>query len=180
MVQALTFASDFKLGHYMKSMQIGRLQVVSNFIFKLLPGLCFGVRCVFNRIIHIVDWCGSEIRLLPLLSLEQCNSVFKHGCSLIFRNMITFLLLQHFWRLQQWYVFSYTEGRVSSDGYCHHLSLTQEICRFICPSTEVFGTASIIVSHSPTFVLYYSEINKFTLQWGVIGPQRQFAKGQTY
>lgn len=31
---------------------------------------------------------------------------------------------------------------------------------FICPSTEVFGTASII--------------------WGVIGPQRQFSKGQVY
>lgn len=31
---------------------------------------------------------------------------------------------------------------------------------FICPSTEVFGTASII--------------------WGVIGPARQFAKGQIY
>ncbi|KAI0081298.1 OPT oligopeptide transporter [Panus rudis PR-1116 ss-1] len=32
--------------------------------------------------------------------------------------------------------------------------------RFICPSTEVFGTASII--------------------WGVIGPARQFSKGQVY
>jgi hypothetical protein len=31
---------------------------------------------------------------------------------------------------------------------------------FICPSTEVFGTASFI--------------------WGVIGPQRQFAAGQVY
>ena len=31
---------------------------------------------------------------------------------------------------------------------------------FICPSTEVFGTASII--------------------WGVIGPGRQFSKGQVY
>ena len=31
---------------------------------------------------------------------------------------------------------------------------------FICPSTEVFGTASII--------------------WGVIGPQRQFSHGQIY
>jgi hypothetical protein len=31
---------------------------------------------------------------------------------------------------------------------------------FICPSTTVFGTASII--------------------WGVIGPQRQFASGQIY
>ena len=31
---------------------------------------------------------------------------------------------------------------------------------FICPSTEVFGTASIV--------------------WGVIGPQRQFSKGQIY
>lgn len=31
---------------------------------------------------------------------------------------------------------------------------------FICPSTEVFGTASII--------------------WGVIGPQRQFSQGQIY
>ena len=42
----------------------------------------------------------------------------------------------------------------------------KDICRttqhdgFICPSTEVFGTASII--------------------WGVIGPQRQFSKGQIY
>ena len=32
--------------------------------------------------------------------------------------------------------------------------------RFICPSTQVFGTASII--------------------WGVIGPQRQFSQGQVY
>ncbi|TFK87105.1 OPT oligopeptide transporter [Polyporus arcularius HHB13444] len=32
--------------------------------------------------------------------------------------------------------------------------------RFICPSTEVFGTASVI--------------------WGVIGPQRQFSSGQIY
>ena len=31
---------------------------------------------------------------------------------------------------------------------------------FICPGTEVFGTASII--------------------WGVIGPARQFSKGQIY
>lgn len=31
---------------------------------------------------------------------------------------------------------------------------------FICPNTEVFGTASII--------------------WGVIGPQRQFSGGQIY
>ena len=31
---------------------------------------------------------------------------------------------------------------------------------FICPATEVFGTASII--------------------WGVIGPARQFSKGQVY
>lgn len=41
-----------------------------------------------------------------------------------------------------------------------------DICRpdqvdgFICPGTEVFGTASII--------------------WGVIGPARVFSKGQTY
>ncbi|KAF5355899.1 hypothetical protein D9756_004356 [Leucocoprinus leucothites] len=34
--------------------------------------------------------------------------------------------------------------------------------KFICPSTEVFGTASIIT------------------QWGVIGPGLQFSKGQTY
>ena len=32
--------------------------------------------------------------------------------------------------------------------------------RFVCPSTQVFGTASII--------------------WGVIGPQRQFSHGQIY
>ena len=32
--------------------------------------------------------------------------------------------------------------------------------RFVCPSTQVFGTASII--------------------WGVIGPQRQFSPGQIY
>ena len=33
-------------------------------------------------------------------------------------------------------------------------------CRFICPSTEVFGTASII--------------------WGVIGPRLQFSQGQIF
>jgi len=42
------------------------------------------------------------------------------------------------------------------DGMC----TTDQKDGFICPSTEVFGTASII--------------------WGVIGPQRQFSKGQTY
>ena len=42
----------------------------------------------------------------------------------------------------------------------HGICDTHQQDGFICPSTQVFGTASII--------------------WGVIGPQRQFSKGQLY
>jgi hypothetical protein len=49
--------------------------------------------------------------------------------------------------VQSW-MFSNIEGICDTNAF------------FTCPSTEVFGTASII--------------------WGVIGPQRQFAKGNTY
>ena len=56
MTQALNFASDFKLGHYMKSMQISSFKLIPTLTFsKLLQGTCFGVRYVFKRIIHIVN-----------------------------------------------------------------------------------------------------------------------------
>ena len=42
------------------------------------------------------------------------------------------------------------------DGMCD----ADQADGFICPSTQVFGTASII--------------------WGVIGPARQFSQGQIY
>ena len=51
--------------------------------------------------------------------------------------------------VQAW-MFTNIEGMCTPDQKDH----------FICPSTEVFGTASII--------------------WGVIGPARQFSKGQIY
>ncbi|KAF5319702.1 hypothetical protein D9619_008668 [Psilocybe cf. subviscida] len=51
--------------------------------------------------------------------------------------------------VQAW-MFTNIEGMCSPDQKDH----------FICPGTEVFGTASII--------------------WGVIGPKRQFSKGQVY
>ncbi|EMD31506.1 hypothetical protein CERSUDRAFT_119725 [Gelatoporia subvermispora B] len=92
MAQALTFASDFKLGHYMKvpprPMFWG--QVVATIVAGTVQ---LGVQAWMFT--HIPDIC----------SPSQPNG-------------------------------------------------------FICPSTEVFGTASII--------------------WGVIGPARQFSKGQIY
>ena len=45
-------------------------------------------------------------------------------------------------------------------GHIPHMCEPGQKDRFICPSTEVFGTASVI--------------------WGVIGPQRQFSSGQIY
>ena len=71
--------------------------------------------------------------------------------------------------------------------------LKQRLVRFICPSTEVFGTASIIVS-VPRFILRntnwlcFSGVRCADLVYiqssmsflGVIGPGLQFSKGQTY
>lgn len=48
---------------------------------------------------------------------------------------------------------------------------------FICPSTEVFGTASIIVSDAR--VDRHTSLT-YNRQWGVIGPALQFSKGQLY
>lgn len=60
---------------------------------------------------------------------------------------------------------------------------------FICPGTEVFGTASIIVSFSLSFpptrfgqgLASHSQNSNFSHgQWGAIGPALQFSKGQIY
>ena len=92
MAQALTFTSDFKLGHYM----------------KIPPRSMFWAQVVATVIAGTVQlgvqaWMFTNIPMM-------CDPDQKDG--------------------------------------------------FICPSTEVFGTASII--------------------WGVIGPARQFSKGQVY
>jgi OPT family small oligopeptide transporter len=92
MAQALTFASDFKLGHYMKvpPRPMFMCQVIATIVAGTVQ---LGVQA----------WMFTNIH-------DMCSPTQKDG--------------------------------------------------FICPSTEVFGTASII--------------------WGVIGPARQFSKGQTY
>jgi OPT family small oligopeptide transporter len=92
MVQALAFASDFKLGHYMKISP--RPMFLCQVIATIIAGTVqLGVQAwMFSNIDHMCD---------------------PH----------------------------------QKDG-------------FVCPNTEVFGTASII--------------------WGVIGPARQFSRGQTY
>ncbi|KAH0835722.1 OPT oligopeptide transporter [Lanmaoa asiatica] len=92
MTQALSFASDFKLGHYMKIPP--RLMFWSQVIATIVAGTVqLGVQ----------SWMFTNIP-------DMCSAKQKDG--------------------------------------------------FICPSTEVFGTASII--------------------WGVIGPQRVFSSGQIY
>ncbi|KAF9038022.1 OPT oligopeptide transporter [Panaeolus papilionaceus] len=92
MAQALTFTSDFKLGHYM----------------KVPPRSMFWAQVVATVIAGTVQL-----------------------------------------GVQAW-MFTNIPGMCSED----------QPDGFICPSTEVFGTASII--------------------WGVIGPARQFSKGQVY
>nr|AGA20376.1 oligopeptide transporter 5 [Phanerodontia chrysosporium] len=92
MAQALTFASDFKLGHYM----------------KVPPRPMFWCQLIATVIAGTVQlgvqaWMFTNIQ-------DMCSQDQDHG--------------------------------------------------FTCPSTEVFGTASII--------------------WGVIGPARQFSQGQIY
>ncbi|KDR72867.1 hypothetical protein GALMADRAFT_228557 [Galerina marginata CBS 339.88] len=92
MAQALTFTSDFKLGHYMKVPP--RAMFWSQVVATVIAGTVqLGVQA----------WMFTNIP-------DMCDPAQKDG--------------------------------------------------FICPSTEVFGTASII--------------------WGVIGPARQFSKGQVY
>ncbi|TFK38368.1 oligopeptide transporter [Crucibulum laeve] len=92
MAQALTFTSDFKLGHYM----------------KVPPRPMFWAQVVATVVAGTVQ-LGVQAWMFTNIP-EMCNPKQKDG--------------------------------------------------FICPSTEVFGTASII--------------------WGVIGPARQFSKGQVY
>jgi len=89
---ALTFASDFKLGHYM----------------KIPPRAMFWAQVVATVIAGTVQ-LGVQAWMFTNIP-DMCSPDQKDG--------------------------------------------------FICPSTEVFGTASII--------------------WGVIGPARQFSKGQVY
>ncbi|KAG6331009.1 hypothetical protein ID866_8080 [Astraeus odoratus] len=92
MYQALSFASDLKLGHYMKIPP--RAMFLAQVIATMISGTVqLGVQA----------WMFTNIP-------DMCSPSQKDG--------------------------------------------------FICPSTEVFGTASII--------------------WGVIGPQRQFSRGQVY
>ncbi|KAF8966107.1 OPT oligopeptide transporter [Flammula alnicola] len=92
MAQALTFTSDFKLGHYM----------------KIPPRAMFWGQVVATVIAGTVQ-LGVQAWMFTNIP-DMCSSDQKDG--------------------------------------------------FICPSTEVFGTASVI--------------------WGVIGPARQFSKGQVY
>ncbi|KII91025.1 hypothetical protein PLICRDRAFT_28874 [Plicaturopsis crispa FD-325 SS-3] len=92
MAQALTFTSDFKLGHYM----------------KIPPRSMFWAQVVATIIAGTVQ-LGVQAWMFTNIP-DMCSPDQKDG--------------------------------------------------FICPSTEVFGTASII--------------------WGVVGPQRQFSKGQVY
>ncbi|KAG7440074.1 OPT oligopeptide transporter [Guyanagaster necrorhizus] len=92
MSQALTFTSDFKLGHYM----------------KIPPRSMFWAQVIATTVAGTVQL-----------------------------------------GVQSW-MFTNIEGMCSPD----------QKDGFICPGTEVFGTASII--------------------WGVIGPGLQFSKGQTY
>ncbi|KAF8151800.1 OPT oligopeptide transporter [Crassisporium funariophilum] len=92
MAQALTFTSDFKLGHYM----------------KIPPRPMFWAQVIATVIAGTVQ-LGVQAWMFTNIP-EMCSPHQKDG--------------------------------------------------FICPSTEVFGTASII--------------------WGVIGPARQFSKGEVY
>ncbi|EGN97372.1 hypothetical protein SERLA73DRAFT_75065 [Serpula lacrymans var. lacrymans S7.3] len=92
MYQALTFTSDFKLGHYM----------------KIPPRTMFWGQVVATLIAGTVQ-LGVQAWMFTNIE-DMCSTTQKDG--------------------------------------------------FICPNTEVFGTASFI--------------------WGVIGPMRQFSSGQTY
>jgi len=92
MAQALTFTSDFKLGHYMK------IPPRSMFWAQVIASIIAG-----TVQLGVQAWMFTNIPMM-------CDPDQKDG--------------------------------------------------FICPSTETFGTASII--------------------WGVIGPARQFSKGQVY
>ncbi|KAG1850523.1 OPT oligopeptide transporter protein-domain-containing protein [Suillus tomentosus] len=92
MYQALTFSSDFKLGHYM----------------KVPPRTMFWGQVVATALAGTVQ-LGVQAWMFTNIP-DLCNPTQKDG--------------------------------------------------FICPNTEVFGTASFI--------------------WGVIGPQRQFSSGQVY
>lgn len=92
MAQALTFSSDFKLGHYMKIPP--RTMFFAQVICAVIAG---------TAQLAVQAWMFTNIS-------DMCDPLQKSG--------------------------------------------------FICPNTEVFGTASII--------------------WGVIGPARQFSKGQIY
>ncbi|KAH7910430.1 OPT oligopeptide transporter [Hygrophoropsis aurantiaca] len=92
MAQALQFASDFKLGHYM----------------KIPPRTMFWAQIIASVVAGTVQ-LGVQAWMFTNIP-DMCSTTQKDG--------------------------------------------------FICPSTEVFGTASII--------------------WGVIGPQRQFSSGQVY
>jgi ABC-type antimicrobial peptide transport system ATPase subunit len=61
MVQALQFASDFKLGHYMKSMHIGS--------FKLIPISDFFISCSQGHVLE--SGRSSNILWTSLIDVER-------------------------------------------------------------------------------------------------------------
>lgn len=133
MVQALQFTSDFKLGHYMKipPRPMFFCQVVATVIAGTVQ---LGVQA----------WMFSNIR-------EYYSSAVRDWRFTV-----------HF-KMNSGHVYDTPERRVSfyrqltNVGKCDQY---EEWFRFICPSTKVFFTASVI--------------------WGVIGPKLQFSQGQTY
>ncbi|TFK47274.1 oligopeptide transporter [Heliocybe sulcata] len=52
--------------------------------------------------------------------------------------------------------------------------------KFICPGTEVFATASVVVSDLQELRGVGWSIILTNIQWGVVGPALMFAKGQVY
>lgn len=118
MAQALTFAQDMKLGHYM----------------KVPPRTMFWGQ-VWATIIAGTVQLGVQAWMFTNIA-DMCSPTQPKG------SVSTLLLLSH----------PRTEDLILPLDYFLH--------RFICPSTEVFGTASII--------------------WGVIGPRLQFSPGAVY
>ena len=110
MAQALTFASDFKLGHYM----------------KIPPKPMFWGQVIATAVAGTVQ-LGVQAWMFTNIE-DICDPRQKDG--------------------------------------------------FICPSTEVFGTASIIVSPQQSLSRY--NVTNLQMKWGAIGPALQFSKGQLY
>lgn len=137
MAQALTFTSDFKLGHYMKVPQrpmfwaqvrscnfrlyfsCSVILVLPKVVATIIAGTAqLGVQAwMFTNIEYVVPLIYRNAWLRSMLSnSDMCAPDQKDGWG---------------------YVASYSRIWITLSLY----SLS-----FICPSTEVFGTASIIVS----------------------------------